>query len=81
MPIYEYVCKSCGHEFEALVLGRKTPVCPACEGHELERRLSRPYVKSEITRERAAKAAKQRDKAQATERVNEQRRYEASHED
>jgi putative FmdB family regulatory protein len=35
MPIYEYQCQTCGHEFEALVFGRETPRCPSCEGEKV----------------------------------------------
>ena len=81
MPIFEYVCKKCDHKFETLVLGGKAPICEKCGALDLERLLSLPYVKSEITKERAMKAAKKRDKAQGTERVQEQLRYERSHDD
>lgn len=81
MPIYEYTCKSCGHEFEALVRGGKTPKCKACGGVELERRFSLPNVSSETTRSQASKAAKLRDKTQAVDRVQAQRAYEKSHDD
>jgi putative FmdB family regulatory protein len=40
MPLYEYACKGCNHEFEALVRNADAPECPACHGHDLERRLS-----------------------------------------
>jgi putative FmdB family regulatory protein len=40
MPLFEYSCKQCHHQFEALVRGETAPQCPACHGHELERRLS-----------------------------------------
>ena len=40
MPLYEYACRKCARRFEALVLGRETPVCPGCGGHDLERLLS-----------------------------------------
>jgi putative FmdB family regulatory protein len=40
MPLFEYACKSCDREFELLVRGSETPQCPACQGHDLERRLS-----------------------------------------
>jgi putative FmdB family regulatory protein len=40
MPLYEYACKQCNHQFEALVRGATAPECPACHGQELERRLS-----------------------------------------
>ncbi|HEY6361202.1 MAG TPA: zinc ribbon domain-containing protein [Vicinamibacterales bacterium] len=40
MPLYEYACRECAHQFEALVRGGKTPECPACHGTALERRFS-----------------------------------------
>lgn len=81
MPIYEYVCKGCGHQFEALVRRDDVPPCSACGGLELERLFPLPNVKSEVTRERARKAAKERDQKQGIERVQEQIRYERSHND
>ena len=81
MPIYEYACRNCDHQFETLVRGGVTPVCTACGSAELERVLSLPAVNSEGTRERALAAAKRRDTAQATERTQEQLKYERSHND
>lgn len=81
MPIYEYVCKKCGHEFEKLVRGGKTPACASCGAVDVERVFSLPNVKSESTKAQAMRAAKQRDMAQATERVQAQRAYEKSHDD
>lgn len=40
MPIYEYACKKCGHEFEALVRASTVPECPGCHATELEKKLS-----------------------------------------
>lgn len=40
MPLYEYACKACAHEFETLVTGGQTPECPACHATTLERKLS-----------------------------------------
>jgi putative FmdB family regulatory protein len=40
MPLYEYACKECDHQFEALVRASDTPECPACHATALERRLS-----------------------------------------
>jgi putative FmdB family regulatory protein len=40
MPLFEYACRSCDHQFEALVRASETPECPSCHGTELERRLS-----------------------------------------
>jgi len=81
MPIYEYSCRSCAHQFEALVRSAKVPVCPQCQSEDLERLLSLPAVKSETTRGLALRAAKRRDSSQAKEREHAQRQYEASHDD
>jgi putative FmdB family regulatory protein len=40
MPIFEYECKKCEHEFEVLVQGTTRVECPACHGKKLERKLS-----------------------------------------
>jgi len=40
MPIYEYRCRACDREFEVLVQGSRKPVCPACGGKKLEKKLS-----------------------------------------
>jgi putative FmdB family regulatory protein len=63
MPIYEYKCLSCGHQFERLVRRSSAPVliedaqahsenaCPACLGLQLEQVLSLFAVSSESTRQ------------------------------
>ena len=40
MPIFEYVCKQCQHEFEALIFGKQKAECPKCQSKELEPQLS-----------------------------------------
>ena len=40
MPIFEYVCKQCQHEFEALVFGKQEAECPKCQSKKLEPQLS-----------------------------------------
>lgn len=40
MPLFEYACKECSHQFEALVRGEQTPQCPSCQATALERRQS-----------------------------------------
>ncbi|MDO4551550.1 MAG: zinc ribbon domain-containing protein [Planctomycetia bacterium] len=42
MPIYEYVCEKCMHEFEELVTGSQKPKCPSCNSVKLRRKLSVP---------------------------------------
>ena len=70
MPIYEYRCKSCDHQFETLVRSGETPVCAACGAVDLERLLSLPAVDSEGS-----------DAAQAKDKTHEQLKYERSHND
>jgi putative FmdB family regulatory protein len=51
MPLYDYECRKCGHEFEALIRpGSGTPKCTSCGSEELERLLSGFAVSSEHTR-------------------------------
>jgi len=79
VPLYEYACQECGEEFEALVLKGITPSCPSCGSEELERLLSLPAVQSSGTREKAMRAAKKRDAAQAEDRMHARLKYEESH--
>ena len=64
MPIYDFRCKACGHEFEALVRHNDTPACPACRSGDLERLLS-TFAVSSAERTRAA-ATRARKKAAAS---------------
>lgn len=82
MPIFEYACKKCGQQFEALVRpNADAPVCPACQGTELEKLISIPAVKSESTHALALGAAKKRDQKAATHNARVQREYELHHND
>ena len=40
MPLFEFQCKTCGHRFEALVIGSRQPLCPQCESAELDKQFS-----------------------------------------
>ncbi len=82
MPIYEYACTSCGHQFERLVLrGQEPKACASCGAEGIERKLSLPAIKSDSTHAKAMAAAKRRDTAQAKDNAHEQRKYELSHDD
>ena len=42
MPIYEYICRDCGHTFQLLQrvgAGSEGVACPQCSSHEVERLL------------------------------------------
>lgn len=59
MPIYDYRCRRCGHEFEALVLKSSPPACPSCAGSDLEQLLSGFAVSSDAIRRQNSRAARQ----------------------
>ncbi len=40
MPLFEYECRKCGHQFEALVVGTRKPACPKCKSEDLEKKVS-----------------------------------------
>lgn len=79
MPIFDFVCKQCNNEFEALVRGTAAAKCPACGSEKLERQLSMPNMKTDSTKGLAMAAAKRRDKKQGAEREYTQREYEKNH--
>src|SRR5688500_8118550 len=47
MPLYEYQCRTCAHEFEALIRTGDTPKCTSCGSEELEKLLSHIGVSTE----------------------------------
>jgi putative FmdB family regulatory protein len=53
MPIFEYVCQQCNHQFEAIVLGTQKAACPKCESKRLSQQLSSFAVGGEKSREPA----------------------------
>lgn len=46
MPIYEFACQDCGHEFEKIqsFSDSSAPACPNCQGLHVLRRLSSPAI-------------------------------------
>lgn len=48
MPIYEYACKKCGHQFEMLVLPSDDPKpeCPKCKHPDTEKLMSAASVRA-----------------------------------
>ena len=40
MPIYEYECRDCRHDFELLVHAGTSPVCPTCRSVSLQKQIS-----------------------------------------
>lgn len=61
MPIFEYECRTCGHQFEALVGPTfPAPTCPECQASDLEQKISMFAVSSEGTRNIALKDGRKR---------------------
>lgn len=40
MPLYEYECQRCHHQFELLVREQTVLACPSCQSDALEKQLS-----------------------------------------
>ena len=83
MPLFEYVCRACSHQFEILIRpGAPTPSCAKCGGTDLEKLLSHVAMSSEATRAlhlagaRKAASKVQKDKAVAQFEYEEKHRHE-----
>jgi len=58
MPLFEYRCRQCGVQFEALVRsGGNQPACPSCRTHDLEQLPSLFAVDSAGTREASRRSS------------------------
>lgn len=76
MPLYEYLCRGCGNEFELLVRAADpAPTCPSCNASDLERLLSGFAVSSAGIRDANVRAAKKKaaaDPARRDKRIADQ---------
>jgi putative FmdB family regulatory protein len=72
MPLYEYQCRKCQHQFEVLILKSSlAPLCPACSGSDLEQLISRCAVSSEASRQASLATAHRRAAAVRNEKHRE----------
>jgi putative FmdB family regulatory protein len=80
MPLHEFKCRACSHQFEALVRTNDPPVrCRACGSGDLEQLLSLFAVSTEGTTQANIKSGrKQRDKARR-DQVEYQKEIESHH--
>jgi putative FmdB family regulatory protein len=60
MPIYDYQCRGCGHEFELIVLRTTVVACPECGGIDLEQLVSGFALSTASIRQANLKAARAR---------------------
>ena len=58
MPLYDFTCRVCRHDFEALVRNAQPVACPACKSEDVERHLSTFAVSTDESRASAAKASR-----------------------
>ena len=79
MPIFEYECRSCHHEFEQLVRTGDTPACPKCQGQDLEKLLSMVSMRSEHTQQLSFNKARQKAKLTQRDKDVAQAEYEKKH--
>ncbi len=80
MPLFEYLCRKCDQEFEALVRsGQPAPTCKSCGSDEIEKLLSNVAVSSENTREANLKVARAKAKKITREKDVAQFEYEEKH--
>jgi putative FmdB family regulatory protein len=79
MPLYDYHCRGCANEFEALVRAGDTPRCPECGGSDLERLLSTFALSTDERRQAAARDARQRQIAKNRDKVIADEEYRQKH--
>ena len=80
MPIFEYRCRACRHDFEVLVRAGDTPACPSCAATDLEKQISLFAVASEGTRQTARATSMARNvKRQQDKEVADVELYERHH--
>ena len=62
MPLYEYICRACRTEFEALVRSQDPPpACPSCKSGDLEKLVTAAGMSSDqLTRDRVKAERKRR---------------------
>ena len=81
MPLYDYECKKCGHEFEVFIRPGHptTPACSACGSEDLERLLSGFAVSSETTRANNLAAGRKFYSKERKDKAIAQMEYEKHH--
>jgi putative FmdB family regulatory protein len=79
MPLYDFHCRSCGHEFEALVRGAESPACPKCHGRDLERLLSTFALSTDERRQAAVRDSRKRQVRANRDKVIAEEEYRQKH--
>ena len=81
MPLYDFKCRNCNQEFEALVRHDNGPACPSCHSTEIERQLSPFAVSSDGTKQRNLQQARKQGTKRAMEKAKADQEFEQHHDD
>ena len=81
MPIHDFHCRSCGHEFEALSRPQDPPIaCPSCKSADLEKLLSGFAVSSAEKTAAAALDSRKRQVRANKDKIVADEEYRKEHE-
>jgi putative FmdB family regulatory protein len=81
MALYDYLCKACGHEVEALVRAQDPPVtCTSCKSDNVEKQLSTFAVSSAEKTAAAAKDSRKRQIRANKDKIVADEEYRKEHE-
>ena len=80
MPLFDFQCRKCGHEFETLVRPvDPPPSCPACGAKDLEKQLPTFAVDTAEKRAASAKQSRQRQVAKRKDALIADEEYRQKH--
>jgi putative FmdB family regulatory protein len=79
MPIYDYKCRACGHQFEKLVRLDEAPACPVCQAADPERLFSLPGISTQKSRSRTLGIARKQAGKIKRDKDHAQREYEQNY--
>jgi len=80
VPLFDFECRACGREFEALVRPNdQPPSCPACGSTDLEKQLPIFAVDTAEKRAASAKQSRQRQVAKRKDALVADEEYRQKH--
>ena len=81
MPIHDYHCRGCGHQFEGLTRPQDPPIaCPKCQSGDLEKLLSGFAVSSAESRAASALGSRKRQVRANKDKIVADEQYRKEHE-
>jgi putative FmdB family regulatory protein len=81
MPLYDYSCRACGHQFEALVRAADVVACPSCQSEDVERLISSFGVSSGQLSNAAKRDVRKQGEKTRRDRVEYEREIARKHHD